>query len=179
MNNHAKQGKSRLIRELLAKGLSVRRAEKAVNVVFDIMAKAVRRGELVEIPGGSMQAKTMNGKARSRMQRFRNVQTDEINFRIVRYPGRRRVVRFRPDETLDLTPLPEPPTTEELQCRQLAAELIGKPASDAVMERLHRAAAFPPQKPGNLLARLRERQQRGGQYNVESLACEIEKLYWL
>jgi hypothetical protein len=90
------------------------------------------------------------------------------------------VVNFRADESLDLTPLPPPPTLEEIQCRQLATELIGKPVDDAVMERLTCAAALPPQKPGNLLARLRDRHQRGRRYSdAIDLANDMASLYWL
>ena len=64
MDNHSTKGKSGLIRELMAKGLSVREAEKAVNAVFDVMARGVGRGETVEIPGGTIQAKIMNGEPR-------------------------------------------------------------------------------------------------------------------
>jgi hypothetical protein len=102
----------------------------------------------------------MNGKPRQTRQRFRDVHTGQISFQVVNYPGRRRVVKFRQDESLDLTPLPvspPPPTPAEIECRQLATELIGRPADDAVMESLRRAAALPPQKPGNPLARLRDR----------------------
>ena len=63
VDNHSTKGKSGLIRELIAKGLSVRQAEKAVNAVFDCMSRAVRRGETVEIPGGTIQAKIMNGES--------------------------------------------------------------------------------------------------------------------
>jgi nucleoid DNA-binding protein len=180
MDNHSTKGKSGLIRELMATGLSVRQAEKAVNAVFEVMVRAVKRGETVEIPGGTIRARIMNGKPRQAEQRFRNVQTGKIDFRVANYPGRRRVVKFKPDESLDLTPLPAPPTPEEIECRQLAMELIGKPADDAVMESLKRAAALHPQKPGNLLARLRDRQQRGLRYSdAIGLAQDIEKLYWL
>jgi nucleoid DNA-binding protein len=177
MDNHSTKAKSGLIRELMAKGLSVRQAEKAVNAVFDCMTRAVGRGETVDIPGGTIQAKIMNGEPRQVSQRFRDVRTGEITVKDVNYPGRRRVVKFRPDEILDLTPLPSP---EQIECRQLATELLGKPANDAVMESLKRAAALPPQRPGSLLARLRDRQQRGRRYqDASSLAADIEKVYWL
>jgi hypothetical protein len=48
------------------------------------------------------------------------------------------------------------------------------------MESLRRAAALPPQKPGNLLARLRDRAQTGRRYEDASLlAADIATLYWL
>jgi nucleoid DNA-binding protein len=180
MDNHSTKVKSGLIRELMAKGLSVRRAEKAVNAVFDVMTRGVERGETVEIPSGTIQTKIMIGQPRRAKQRFRNVRTGEICSKVVDYPGRRRVVKFRSDDSLDLTLLPAPPTSEEIESRQLATELIGGPADDAVMESLKRAAALPPKKPGNLLARLRDRQQRGRRYkDASGLAADIGKLYWL
>ena len=96
MDNHSTKGKSGLIRELISKGLSVREAEKAVNAVFDVMARAVKRGETVEIPGGTIQAKIMNGEPRRASQRFRDVRTGEIAVKVITYRGRRRVVKFRP-----------------------------------------------------------------------------------
>jgi nucleoid DNA-binding protein len=180
MDNHSMKGKSGLIRELIAVGLTVRQAEKAVNAVFDCMARAVGRGEMVEIPGGVIQAQIMNGAPRQASHRFRSVRTGEITVKTVNYPGRRRVVKFRPDVSLDLTPLPAPPTPEQIECRQLVTELIGMPPDDAIMESLLRAAAFPPQKPGNLLARLRDRKQRGRRYqDASKLAEDIETVYWL
>ena len=56
MDNHSTKGKSGLIRQLIAKGMSVRESTKAVNAVFDCMTRAVRRGEVVEIPGGTIRA---------------------------------------------------------------------------------------------------------------------------
>ncbi len=70
MDNHSTKGKSGLIRELMAEGLSVRQAEKAVNAVFEVMTRAVKRGETVEIPAGTIQAKIMNGEPRRASQRF-------------------------------------------------------------------------------------------------------------
>jgi hypothetical protein len=58
MDNHSTKGKSGLIRELIAKGLSIHQPEKAVNAVFDCMTRAVRRGETVEIPGGTIRPRS-------------------------------------------------------------------------------------------------------------------------
>jgi nucleoid DNA-binding protein len=180
MDNHSTKGKSGLIRELIAKGLSVRQAEKAVNAVFDCMARAVGRGETVEIPGGAIQAKSMNGEPRQVSQRFQDVRTGEITVKDVNYPGRRRVVKFRPDESLDLAPLPVPPTPEEIECRQLATELLGKAVDDQIMAALQKGADFPSPKPSALLRRLQGVQDRGWRINsTEDLTAGLAKLYWM
>jgi len=177
------KGKSGLIRELIANGLSVRHAEKTVNAVFDCMTRAVRRGETVEIPGGTIQAKIMNGNPRQVAQRFRGVRTGEITVKIVNYRGRRRVVKFRADESLDLTPLPvppPPPTPEQIECRQLATELLAKAVDDQIMAQLQEGADSPSSKPGALLRRLKEIRNRGWRISsTEELTAALAKLYWV
>jgi nucleoid DNA-binding protein len=180
MDNHSTKGKSGLIRELIAKGLSVRKAEQAVNAVFDCVTRAAWRGEAVEIPGGTIKTQIMNGKPRRLSQRFQDVRTREIAVQVVDYPGRRRVVKFRPDESLDLTPLPVPPTPEEIECRQLATELLAKVVDDQVMIQLQEGADFPSPKPGALLRRLKEARSRGCRIrSTEELTKNLAKLYWM
>lgn len=183
MDNHSTKGKSGLIRELIAKGLSVRQAEKAVNAVFEVMTRAVKRGETVEIPGGTIQAKIMNGNPRRASQRFRDVRTGEIIVKIVNYRGRRRVVKFRPEESLDLTPLPvppPPPTPEQMECRRLATELLATAVDDQIMAELQKDADFPSPKPGALLRRLKEVRNRGLRIrSTEDLTAALAKLYWV
>ena len=180
MDNHSTKGKSGLIRELIAKGLSVRQAEKAVNAVFEVMTRAVKRGETVEIPGGTIQAKIMNGEPRRASQRFRDVRTREIAVKVINYRGRRRVVKFRPDESLDLTPLPPPPTLEQVECRQLATELLAKAVNDQIMAQLLQGADSPSSKPGALLRRLKEVRNRGWRISsTEDLTACLAKLYWV
>ena len=160
-------------------GFSVRKATKAVNAVFGCMARAVRRGEVVEVPGGTIRARTRQGKPRRRLQKFRNVQTGRPSFKLVDYPGRRRVVKFRPDESLDLTPLPVPPTPEEIECRQLAAELLGHAVDDETMARLQQSADIHRPKPGNLLRRLKAAKSRSWySRSTDELAYSIRQLYW-
>ena len=183
MDNHSTKGKSGLIRELIANSLSVRHAEKAVNAVFDCMSRAARRGETVEIPGGTIRAKIMNGNPRRVSQRFRDVRTREITVKVINYRGRRRVVKFRPDESLDLTPSPvppPPPTLEQVECRQLATELLAKAVDDQIMAQLQEGVDSPSSKPGALLRRLREVRNRGWRISsVEGLTAAFAKLYWL
>jgi nucleoid DNA-binding protein len=183
VDNHSTKGKSGLIRELIAKGLSVCQAEKAVNAVFEVMTRAVKRGETVEIPGGTIQAKIMNGNPRRVSHRLRDVGTREITVKVINYRGRRRVVKFRPDESLDLTPLPvppPPPTPEQFECRQLATELLAKAVDDQILAQLQESTDSPSSKPGALLRRLREVRNRGWRISsTEDLTAYLAKLYWV
>ena len=183
MNWYSKTGRSGLVRELMEKGMSVRKAEKAVNAVFAVMARSIRRGEEVETPLGMFLVKGQEGERRQEIHAFRNVNTGQNDLAFVVYRGRRRVVKLQPNENLDLTPLPvppPPPTSEEIECRELAAELLGGRADDAVLKRLKQAAALPPTKPGNLRARLRNLKSRGLRYQYASnLAADVASLYWL
>jgi nucleoid DNA-binding protein len=56
MNRKSQGGKTKLVQEVIAKGFSVRKARKAVTAVFDRIRRAVLRGEVVEIPGGTLRA---------------------------------------------------------------------------------------------------------------------------
>ena len=107
-----KGGKSTIVKDVMAQGFTARKAEKAVDVVFDCMKLGLWWGEPVEIPSGTIQAKIRKGKPRRMFQRFRGIQKGKILYRIVDYPGRRRVVKFAPNLDLDLTPLPSPPLSE-------------------------------------------------------------------
>jgi nucleoid DNA-binding protein len=176
----AKGGKSRIVKDVMAKGFTARKAEEAVNTVFSLMQLALQSGAPVEVPGGTLQAKARKGKSRMKSQRFRNVNKKKIAFRFVRYPGARRVVKFTPDPNLDLTPLPLPETPEQVEALQLASALLGKPANKAIMARLQQAVEVHPFKEGALLRRLRECKSRGRTFdNVEWLANQISAFYWL
>ena len=180
MDWRSNKGKSKLIRELMAKGISVRKAEKGVNAVFDCMARAVRRGESVEIPGGRIQVKMRKGQPRRKWQRFVNVQTRQIMSRIVDFRGQRLVVKFSPDLNLNLSPLPQPLTPDEIEALQLASELLGKAADLATMKKLKDTVAARPNKPGALVRRLRDLKSRGLRYrDVAELVHDIGALYWL
>ena len=55
--NWRSQGKSALAKMLMREhGVSKRQAEKAVNAVFSCMARALQRGEVVELPVGTIEA---------------------------------------------------------------------------------------------------------------------------
>jgi nucleoid DNA-binding protein len=183
MDWRSNKGKSKLIRELMAKGFSVRKAEKAVNAIFSLMGRAVYRGEIVEIPGGTIQPWGREGKPHGHWHRFRNIATGKIQFRYVKYPGERRVIKFKPDLSLDLTPPPPPPrqlTPEEAEARRLASEILGRAADEAIMGMLENAMRSRPYKPGSMVRRLRELKARGRACRLpEQLAEAIADLYWI
>ena len=181
MATNSNGGRSLLVQELVAKGISVRKARKAVNAVFDVMTSALCRGEEVEIPGGAVQVERRQGETRQELHRFRHPKTGKIVHKQTRYKGTRNVVKFTPDEMLDLTPPPPPIRSEEMECRDLASELLGNhPADDQTM-----AMQFTPileqcRKPGALLRRLRELKSRGMTANDPfELAKGVAFLYWL
>jgi nucleoid DNA-binding protein len=175
-----KGGKSRIVKDVMAKGFTARKAEKAVDAVFSLMKVALQAGEPVDVPGGTLQAKARKGKPRMKSQRFRSVNNKRIAFKFVRYPGAHRVVKFAPDPNLDLEPPPLPEPPEELEARAIASELLGMPASQAIMARLQQAVEVHRFKEGALLRRLRECKSRGRTFdNVEWLANQISAFYWL
>ena len=92
-------------------------------------------------------------------------------------------MKFTPDLSLDLTPLPPPPlpeTSEQVEARQLASELLGKPADKSIMATLQQAVEVHPFKPGALLRRLREFKGRGWQFGgIDSLARQVTAHHWL
>ena len=74
-------------------GFSKRKSEKAVNAVFTSMARALRRGEEVELPIGWIQTASPPAKREKRKwQRFKNIQTKKISFGIARFPD--KIIRF-------------------------------------------------------------------------------------
>jgi nucleoid DNA-binding protein len=183
-----KGGKSSIVKDVMAQGFTARKAQKAVNAVVDLMTFALWCGEPVEIPGGTIQSKIRKGRPRTEFQKFRNMEKDKgkqkkIAFRIVRYPGRRRAVKFTPDPKLDLTPLPPPAvpeTAEQVEARQLASELLGRPAGKSIVTALQAAVAIHAFRPGALLRRLRDFRDRGWRFtDLEELAREVSKCYWL
>jgi nucleoid DNA-binding protein len=174
-------GKSAIISDVMAKGVTARKATKAVNAVFDFMKQGLWWGEPVEVPGGTLQAKVRKGRSRRKVQKFLNIQTGMIDLQIGLFPGRRRVLKYTPDLDLDLTPLPPPPapeTPEQVEARQLASELLGKPADRAGIA-TQKAVEVHPSKPGALLRRLREFKDRGMHFgDVTALAYDVSACYW-
>jgi nucleoid DNA-binding protein len=94
---------------------SKRKSEKAVNAVFDCMARALRLGEIVELPIGWIHtARPPAKRKKQKLQKFRNIQinrksqTKEIFSKIVTYPD--KIIRFRANPRLiEKGPFPPPP----------------------------------------------------------------------
>jgi hypothetical protein len=95
---------------------------------------------------------------------------------------RPRKIIFTPYRRLDFTPPPPPPTPEEIEARQLAAELLECPVDESMMQYLQQYGVdVRPHRPGALLRRLRELKKRGRWFeDVGQLAWEMERhLYWI
>ena len=115
MNWSSTAGKSALIKMLMKEhGVSKRKSEKAVNAVFDLMARGLRRGEVVELPIGSIYtAMSSAKKKKQKLQEFRNIQTGKISFSLVRYPN--KIIRFRANPALiKIGPFSPPPLSPEM-----------------------------------------------------------------
>jgi len=115
MNWRSTKGKSALIKMLMKEhGFSKRKSEKAVNAVFDCMARALRRGEEVELPIGWIQtARPPAKRKKQKVQKFRNIQTGEISLSLVRFPD--KIIRFRANpELIERGPFPPPPLSPEI-----------------------------------------------------------------
>lgn len=120
-----KGGKRAIIRDVMAAGIPARKAAKAVNAVFDLMKEALSCHEAVEMPGlGTLRAVIHRGRPRRRLHRTRNITTKQVEVHDVVLPGRRRVIKLRPDPALKLPLSPTPP----LRVKPKAA-LDGAPVS--------------------------------------------------
>jgi len=152
----SKGGKHRIVQDVMAavEGTTFRRASKVVDAVFDRIRFALWCGDPVELPIGTLEVKSQKGKPRRKIQRFRNIQTGEIDARKVELPGRHRVIKFKPDPKLELPldpppppPPPPPESPEWAHARQLVSELLGRPADQAMLDKLQFAVEFHPQRP--------------------------------
>jgi hypothetical protein len=176
-----KGGKSRIVKDVIAKGFTARKAEKAVNAVINSWRLALWYSEPVEIPGGTIQSKLRRGRPHTKFRKFRNINTGKTDFAYISCPGRRRVVKFKPDLALDLTPLPPlplPETAEQVEARQLASYLLGKAADKVVMAALQKAAELHRCMPGSLLLRLREYKDRGWYFVNDHYGLERHLAAW-
>jgi nucleoid DNA-binding protein len=183
MNWYSKAGKSGLAKMLMREHhLSKRKAEKAVNAVFACMIGALRRGERVEIPVGWIQMVSPPAMRKKRtVQRFRNIQSGEVFFRIAAYGD--RMIRFRPDPKLiERGPWPPPPLSPELERKgeefeQLFSNLTGREITPLEFKQLLAAA---DQNLDRLLARLRELVKEGRTFrNFLILCATVRQLYWI
>src|ERR1035438_4411779 len=110
MNWKSTVGKSALIKMLMKEhGFSKRKAENAVNAVFYCMARALRRGDEVELPIGWIQTASPPPNTEKRTwQRLKNHQRKDVSFKIARYPDKISRCRAKP-ELIVKGPFPPPP----------------------------------------------------------------------
>ena len=185
MNSYSNTGRTALIRAVRERNndLSFRQAEKVVNVVFKVMTQALKRGEVVDIPGGRLALRMRKGKKRAEVHRFRQVGTRYAMDKLVYYKGSRKVIKFLPDESLDLTPLPKVPpplTAEQIQCLDLAEEILKQPVDRKTLELLQEYAEFPQAKLGALLRRLCMIRDKGLKIiSLQQLTGTIHQHWWL
>ena len=137
MNWRSTAGKSALVKMLMKEhGFSKRKSEKAVNAVFDCMARALRLGEVVELPIGWIHtARPPAKRKKKKWQRFRNIQINgkarlkRYSRSIVCYPD--KIIRFRANPRLIVKgPFPPPPLSPEMinkgeELEQLFLRLMG------------------------------------------------------
>jgi nucleoid DNA-binding protein len=187
-NRHSNSFRDRVLRHLHEeKGLSWPKAERGFQAVFQVIRRALYRGEAVELPGlGVLTVRIRKGQPYRIFRPMRNVHTGQTRYRIANMPGDQTVIKFRPNQRLDLMPPPAPPpplTAEELAARQVAAELLDRPVNTGDMECLQAAINRHPHKAGALLRRLQEAKKRSRSYqgrSVEALAFDLaERLYWI
>jgi hypothetical protein len=184
-----KGGKHQVVKDIMAKGFTARKAEKALKAVIDHMKLGLWWGEPVETPLGTLKAKVRRGKPwRENRHKFRNVNLGNVNrgmtdARPVDYPGRRRVVKFQPNPMLDLTPLPQPPapeTTEQIEARELASYLLGKEVDRQAVAALQRAAETKRCVLGSLVRRLKEFKDRGWHFDsFFKLEVHVADWHWV
>jgi len=199
MNWRSTAGKSGLIQMLMKEhGFSKRKAEKAVNAVFDCMARALRLGEVVELPIGWIHTAPPPARRKKRKwQRFKNIQinrksqTKEIFSKIVTYPD--KIIRFRANPRLIVKgPFPPPPLSsgmvnnvEELE--QLFLRLMGREINEPELRPLLAASVDPNKSwadadlPGyldRLLARLRQLVREEHEFlDFGTLCATIRQMY--
>jgi len=187
MNWHSTAGKSALVKMLMKEhGFSKRKSEKAVNAVFYCMARALRRGDSVELPIGRMQTAVLPVKRRKQvLQKFKNIQTGKTSRKLVRNPD--KIIRFRANPKLiEKGPFPPPPPSPELlrkgeekgeELDQLLSSLGFPDANSLELRSLLGAAE------GNLdwlLSRLRMLLQEQRKFTNFYILCgTVRDLYWI
>jgi len=182
-NRHSNSFRDRTIRHLHnEEGFSWPKAEGGFRAVFQLIAEVVKSGEPVELPGiGILKSILRKEPAQRRWKPLHNVRTGKKRYKVVPDFRRPRQIVFTPYTALDFTPPPPPPSPEEIEARELAAELLGGPVDDCVMGYLQVAVVdIHPHQPGALLRRLQGIKQRGWQFqSVERLAGAVAELYWM
>ena len=183
MNWRSTAGKSALAKMLMKEhGFSKRKSERAVNAVFNCMARALRCGDIVELPIGWMHTAVLPAKrAKRKFQRFRDIQTGETSLRLVTYPD--KIIRFRANPRLiKKGPFPPPPELGQLLSRlgfpDVTAQDVKSLLAASVDPNKSCAAADLPGYMDRLLDRLRELVREERQFsNFLVLLATVRQLY--
>jgi nucleoid DNA-binding protein len=126
MDFQAKGGKSRIIRDVVAEtGFSYRKTGKAVNAVFDILGRALAQGREIETPLGTFRVRTRRGKAHAKFKTTYDISKNRPKYRLHHFPGAHRVVKFVPDQNLDLgwVMMMPRPSKQELEVQRIQQEM--------------------------------------------------------
>jgi len=186
MNWDSTKGKSGLIKMLMqTHGISKRKAEKAVNAVFDCMSLGLRRDGCVELPGGvAYLASQPAGREKRVFQKFRNIQTGAKFISLFSPP--KRIIRFRPDPELIQRPPfppppPPPPSPKMIQAQDELEQLLtqlGFP--DLPLPEFKYLYDVVGQDMVRLLARLQELVRREQKFTNSFMLCAaVNDLYWI
>jgi hypothetical protein len=161
MTRDSKLNKGKLVRILIEKGFSTRRARKAVNAVFAIWAKHLKYGETVAVPGGKL--RVVHKEKEHRFQRLYHFPTKKAKYRIVHRNRQKKAIVFLPALKLPFQPdpkakAPEAPFIERpamREVRQLMSDLLGYPATDYELSRVAVELMNCGARPTALVERLR------------------------
>lgn len=187
MVKESKVTKTSLVQVLINKGFSVRKARKAVNGLFDVIAEQLWLREIVPVPGGTLMV-VSSKKQRTELHAFRNIQTKAVNYGMVRYNERHKTLKFTPTLKLELESekekrarLAPPPELPELtEIRLLASELLGRKMSDDDLERMVTVILRRSHRPDSLLNRLRELKTRVAPPIPPGELCQrLWDLWWI
>jgi hypothetical protein len=100
--------------------VSRRKASRFLKAVLDAWRKALRRGEVVDVPGGEVRAVFQDDPSPQRLALLR--QGTQAKYVLRRRVGRRRVITFR--STIEFEQLPEAQLPQELWEAREAADLL-------------------------------------------------------
>jgi nucleoid DNA-binding protein len=134
-------GKRKIVKDVMAQGIPARKAAKAVSAAFDLMKQTLSFHEPVELPGiGTLEVVIHKGKSQRRLQKTRNIASKQIEHQVLTLPGRRRVVKLRPDPSLKL-PLSASPTSSGTPTP--APKRLATPAGMPAIAHAYRGGAQP------------------------------------
>lgn len=186
MNWRSEHGKSGLIKMLMREhGISKRKAEEAVNAVFDCMILALSHGDFVELPIGVISIASRPPGRKPVVQHFSNIQTGKKFRKLVRPP--QRFIRFRPDRKLIQKgpfplPPPPPPSPASIQKQEELCQLWTRLgfSKEITLPELKSLLAAADENLDRLLARLRELVQRERKFtNYLFLCAAVRQLFWI